>query len=599
MKKEEQKQGLWAIMSPVKFKIRMAMLLASIGAISLILSLLLLSFALTNILQNTPLVVFGFELNLVNTILLLALLTIIAFLSRFGAFAVSHLGAFHLEQILRTKLSLHLAKLPLGYIISNGSGALKKVVQDDVKTLHAFVADSTPMIAKSIVAPITTLIILLVIDYRFALATLSVFILGWITMAVAMKDSKSLRIKYEQSQSNINRAVIEFAQAMPVVRTFDDGTTSFKRYNDALIEFKNNLHHWMSVSAFSAKLGMIILSPLPTLLAVIITAIFLLNFSSLELFAFISALFLSTGMADAMMPLMWLNNHIKKSQTSALKIQEVLSVKALEIAKEPKTINSFDIEFKNVSFKYDNVENYALKDINFKVSSGSVTALVGPSGAGKSTVAKLIPRFWDVSSGAIKIGSIDIKEVSSENLMDTVSFVFQDTFLFQDTIYNNIKMANTNATDEEIINASKAAQIHDFILSLPDGYETLAGDRGANLSGGQKQRITIARAILRNTPIIVLDEATAFADPENEEEIVKALANLTVNKTVIMIAHRLSTIKDSEQIVVFDEGKISEIGKHEDLLNTKGVYSKLWSNYEKASSWNLEKIEDKKGENNE
>ncbi|RBQ32529.1 ABC transporter ATP-binding protein/permease [Arcobacter sp. FW59] len=599
MKKEEQKQGLWAIMSPVKFKIRMAMLLASIGAISLILSLLLLSFALTNILQNTPLVVFGFELNLVNTILLLALLTIIAFLSRFGAFAVSHLGAFHLEQILRTKLSQHLATVPLGYIISNGSGALKKVVQDDVKTLHAFVADSTPMIAKSIVAPITTLVILLVIDYRFALATLSVFILGWITMAVAMKDSKSLRIKYEQSQSNINKAVIEFAQAMPVVRTFDDGTTSFKRYNDALIEFKNNLHHWMSVSAFSAKLGMIILSPLPTLLTVIITAIFLLNFGSLELFAFISALFLSTGMADAMMPLMWLNNHIKKSQTSALKIQEVLSVKALEIAKEPKTINSFDIEFENVSFKYDNVENYALKDINFKVSSGSVTALVGPSGAGKSTVAKLIPRFWDVNSGAIKIGGIDIKEVSSENLMDTVSFVFQDTFLFQDTIYNNIKMANTNATDEEIINASKAAQIHDFILSLPDGYETLAGDRGANLSGGQKQRITIARAILRNSPIIVLDEATAFADPENEEEIVKALANLTVNKTVIMIAHRLSTIKDSDQIVVFDEGKISEIGKHEELLNTKGVYSKLWSNYEKASSWNLEKIEDKKGANNE
>ena len=599
MKKEEQKWGLWTIMSPVKFKIRMAMLLASIGAISLILSLLLLSFALTNILQNTPLVVFGFELNLVNTILLLALLTIIAFLSRFGAFAVSHLGAFHLEQILRTKLSLHLAKLHLGYIISNGSGALKKVVQDDVKTLHAFVADSTPMIAKSIVAPLSTLIILLVIDYRFALATLSVFILGWITMAVAMRDSKSLRIKYEQSQSNINKAVIEFAQAMPVVRTFDDGTTSFKRYNDALIEFKNNLHHWMSVSAFSAKLGMIILSPLPTLLAVIITAIFLLNFGSLELFAFISALFLSTGMADAMMPLMWLNNHIKKSQTSALKIQEVLSVKALEIAKEPKTINSFDIEFENVSFKYDNVENYALKDINFKVPSRSVTALVGPSGAGKSTVAKLIPRFWDVSSGAIKIGGIDIKEVSSENLMDTVSFVFQDTFLFQDTIYNNIKMANTNATDEEIINASKAAQIHDFILSLPDGYETLAGDRGANLSGGQKQRITIARAILRNTPIIVLDEATAFADPENEEEIVKALANLTVNKTVIMIAHRLSTIKDSDQIVVFDEGKISEIGKHDELLEKQGIYSKLWSNYEKASSWNLEKIEDKKGKNNE
>ncbi|MCR8709201.1 ABC transporter ATP-binding protein [Aliarcobacter butzleri] len=596
---KKQKVGLWAIMSPVKFKIRLAMLLASIGAISLISSLLLLSLTLSNILINTPLIIFGIELDLIKTILLLAILTIIAFVSRLAGFIVSHLGAFRLEQILRTNLSQHLATVPLGYIISNGSGTLKKVMQDDVKTLHTFVADSTPMIAKSIVAPISTLIILLIIDYRFALATLSVFILGWITMAFSMRDSKTLRIKYEKSQSNINKAVIEFAQAMPVVRTFDDGTTSFKRYNDALLEYKTNLQHWMNISAFSAKLGMIILSPLPTLIAVLITGIYLLNFGTLELFAFISALFLSTGMADAMMPLMWINNHIKKSQASALRIQEVLEIKSLEIPKETKSIKTYDIEFENISFKYDSVEKYALKNISFKVKEGSVTALVGPSGAGKSTVAKLIPRFWDVTSGEIKIGDVNIKELSSETLMNAVSFVFQDTFLFQDTIYNNIKMANEKATKEDIVNACKAAQIHDFIESLPDGYETLAGDRGTNLSGGQKQRITIARAILRNTPIIVLDEATAFADPENEEEIVKALANLTINKTVIMIAHRLSTIKDSDQIIVFDEGRISEIGKHDELLEKQGIYSKLWSNYEKASSWNLEKIEDKKGKNNE
>jgi ATP-binding cassette subfamily B protein len=369
-------------------------------------------------------------------------------------------------------------------------------------------------------------------------------------MAFAMRDSKTLRIKYEKSQSNINKAVIEFAQAMPVVRTFDEGTTSFKRYNDALLDYKTNLHHWMNVSAFSAKLGMIVLSPLPTLIAVIITAIYLSNFGVLNLFGFICALFLSTGMADSMMPLMWINNHIKKSQASALKIQEVLEIKSLEILKETKSINTYDIEFENVSFKYDSVEKYALKNISFKVTQGSITALVGPSGAGKSTVAKLIPRFWDVNSGAIKIGNVNIKELSTETLMNTVSFVFQDTFLFQDTIYNNIKMANQEATKEDIINACKAAQIHDFIEGLPNGYETLAGDRGTNLSGGQKQRITIARAILRNTPIIILDEATAFTDPENEEEIIKALANLTINKTVIMIAHRLSTIKNSDQIIV-------------------------------------------------
>jgi ATP-binding cassette subfamily B protein IrtA len=586
---KEKKVGLWSIISPVKFRIRIAMFLASIGAISLISSLLLLSFALTNILQNAPLLIFGVELNLINTMLLLAILTIIAFLTRLASFIVSHLAAFHLEQILRTKLSLHLATVPLGYILSNGSGTLKKVMQDDVKTLHTFVADSTPMIAKSIVAPILTLIILLVIDYRFAIATLSVFILGWITMAFTMRDSGVLREKYEQSQSNINKAVIEFAQAMPVVRTFDDGTSSFKRYNNALLDYKENLNHWMNIGAFSAKLGMIILSPLPTLIAVIITAIYLLNLERLELFAFISALFLSTGMADSMMPLMWINNHIKKSQNSALKIQEVLEVKPLLMATDSKEINSFDIEFEKVSFKYNSEENYALKDISFKVMQGSVTALVGPSGAGKSTIAKLIPRFWDTSSGSIKIGGVDIKELSSETLMNTVSFVFQDTFLFQDTIYNNIKMANPSAPKQDIISAAKAAQIHDFIESLPDGYETLAGDRGTNLSGGQKQRITIARAILRDTPIIVLDEATAFTDPENEEEIIKALANLTINKTVIMIAHRLSTIKNSDQIIVFDDGKISEIGKHNKLLEKQGIYKKLWSNYEKAQNWNLEK----------
>ncbi|OCL93923.1 ABC transporter ATP-binding protein [Aliarcobacter thereius] len=593
MKTKKQKQGLWAIIAPVKFEMRVAMLMSSVGALSLIISLTLLSFTLSNLILEESLNIFGIEFSLLNTILLLAVFTVIAFLSKFGSFAISHLGAFRLEQILRTELSQHLAEVPLGYIISNGTGALKKVLQTDVKTLHAFVADSIPMIAKSIVAPITTLVILLIVDYRLAIASLFVLILGFIAMSFAMKDSKELREKYDKSQADINKAVIEFAQAMMVVRTFDDGTSSFKRYNDALIAYKNNLNHWMNISSFSAKLGIIILSPLPTLLAVLITGILLLNFGMLEISSLILALFLSTGMADSLMPLMWLQNHIKKAQASALKIQEVLNIKALPIVENPKNVHSFDIEFKNVSFKYENTTNYALENINFKVPQGSVTALVGKSGAGKSTVAKLIPRFWDTTTGAINIGGIDIKELSSETLMNTVSFVFQDTFLFNDTIYNNIKIANETASKEDIINACKDAQIHDFIETLPNKYETVAGDRGANLSGGQKQRITIARAILRDTPIIVLDEATAFADPENEEEIIKALANLTINKTVIMIAHRLSTIKDSDQIIVFDDGKISEIGEHELLIKNQGIYAELWGNYEKANSWNLEKIENK------
>jgi len=586
---KQQKQGPWAIMSDVKFEIILAMIISGFGTLSLISSLILLAFTLSYLLLGQTLVLFDIKLDLLNTILLLAIFTSLAFLSKFGSFTISHLAAFKLEEILRTKLSQHLANIPLGYIIQHGTGALEKVIQKDVKTLHAFVADSTPMIAKSIVAPITTLIILLVIDYTLALASLFVLLLGFVAMSFAMKDEEGLRAKYDKSQANINKCVIEFAQAMMVVRTFDDGTTSFKRYNDALISFKKNLNAWMNTSAFPSNLGMLILSPLPTLLVVLISAIILLHFSCLEISSLIIALFLSTGMADSLMPIMWLNSHIRKSKVSALKIQELLNVKPLKIAKNPKNISSFDIEFKNVSFKYDNVNKYALKDINFKVQQGSITALVGKSGAGKSTIAKLIPRFWDTTKGSINIGKVDIKELSSKTLMNTVSFVFQDTFLFNDTIYNNIKIANEQATKDDIINACKKAQIHDFIESLPNKYDTKASERGANFSGGQKQRITIARAILRDTPIIVLDEATAFADPENEEEIIKALANLSINKTVIMIAHRLSTIKNADQIVVFDEGKISQIGKHDELLAKDGIYAKLWANYEKASSWNLEK----------
>ncbi|MFY9073836.1 ABC transporter ATP-binding protein [Malaciobacter mytili] len=584
---KQKKYGLWVIMKPVMFKIQIAMLLSAFAALSLIATLIVLSLTLSNIMQGTALEIFGIKLNLFNTIVLLAIMTTIAFLSRFYAFVVSHLAAFRLEQILRTNLAQHLAEVPLGYIISNGSGALKKVIQNDVKALHTFVADSTPMIAKSIVAPITTLIVLLVIDYRLAFASISILILGFIAMAYAMRDSEELRKKYDQSQNDINKAVIEFTQAMMVVRTFDDGTSSFKRYNKALLSYKENLNNWMKISATPAKLGMIILSPLPTLLAVLVTGIILLNSSQIGLFALITALFLSTGMADAMMPIMWLQNFIKKSQASALKIQEILDIPTLSISNKPQIPKDFYMEFKKVSFKYDNVETYALKDINLKIPNGSVTALVGPSGAGKSTIAKLIPRFWDVTSGEITIGGVNIKDINPEVLMNTISFVFQDTFLFQDTIYNNIKIANPKASKEEIINAARLAQIHDFIETLPKGYETKAGDRGANLSGGQKQRITIARAILRDTPIVVLDEATAFADPENEEEIVKALANLTSNKTVIMIAHRLSTIKDADQIIVFDKGKIVESGKHKELLQNNKIYKKLWNNYKKATKWNL------------
>ena len=586
--KQIQKKGLWSILKPVNFEIYTAMILSSIGAISLILSLSLLAFTLSNIFMDTPIEILGFKLDLFNTIVILAILNIISFSTKSLSFTISHLGAYKLEQILRTDLSLHLAKVPMGYITTTGSGALKKVIQNDVLELHTFVADTTPLIAKSIIAPILTFAILVYVDYRLALASIFVMLIGIIPISYIMKDATYNRKLYQEAQAKVNNAVIEFAQAMPIVRTFDDGSSSFKRYNNSLYNFRDKLNKWMEQNTLAAKLGILILSPLPTLFIVIVTSVYLLHNGTLEFSSFVLALFLSTGMADALSPIMWLNDFIRKSQASALRIFELLEIKPLAQVQKSKTPKNHDLVFENVSFSYDGSEKKALKNISFKVASGSITALVGPSGAGKSTVAKLIPRFWDVSEGSIKIGEVNIKDISNEDLMDLVSFVFQDTFLFADTIFNNIKMANPNATDEQVKDAARAAQIHEFIQSLPNGYETKAGDRGANLSGGQKQRITIARAILRDNPIVVLDEATAFADPENEEEIIKALANLMENKTVIVIAHRLSTIKDVDQIVVIDKGELIEKGKHDELLKNKKIYHQLWSDYLKVGQWNME-----------
>lgn len=585
-----QKRGLWAIMAPVNSYIRWAMAVSALGGILSVVGFVFLAYVIGLIMGGT-IHLFGFELGFKEALILLALITIFSFLAKFYSFVISHLGAFKLEQILRTEITTHLAQIPLGHIITLGTGAIKKVLLDDVKNLHAFVADTTPMMAKAIVAPIASMVALFVIDYRLGLVAIAILLVGAVLMKFVMKDSVMHRQNYEQSQSEINKAVIEFVQAMPVVRTFDDGTTSFKRYNDALAKYRTNLKTWFGSTSTSARIAMTILSPMPTLLAVTITGLFFLMDGTLEFSPFIAALLVSTGMADALMPLMWMSNFVKKSSAAAIRIQEIMDIPVLHISKAHKKIEATDIVFENVDFRYNEKDNYALKNINFEVKSNTVTALVGPSGAGKSTVAKLIPRFWDVTKGSIKIGGVDIKDVDSQSLMDTVSFVFQDTFLFNDTLANNIKMANPTASDEDMIEACKAAQIHDFILSLPNGYEAMAGDRGTNLSGGQKQRITIARAILRNTPIVVLDEATAFADPENEEEIIKALANLMKNKTVIVIAHRLSTIKDVDQIVVFDQGEVKEKGKHQDLLTVEnGIYTKLWSNYEKAQNWDIHHI---------
>ncbi|WP_321494054.1 ABC transporter ATP-binding protein [uncultured Desulfobacter sp.] len=579
---------LWRIIRPVNKYIYSAMGLAALGSMATIVTLLMLSLTVAVLIKGTQgLLFYGISWTITTALAGVGVFGVLAFCLTMAGFGVSHLGAFYLEEDLRTRLSKHLAQLPLGFIITTGTGALKKVMLEDVKNLHVFVADSTPTFGRGYTAPLVTLVLLFVIDWRLACIALGVMLMGMFVMCIAMRDMKTMQEKYENSQGRINAAVIEFIQAMPVVRTFDDGTSSFKRYLKALDRYRQVYIEWIKISGTPARTALVLLAPLPTILAVLAGGIYFVNAGTLSLPSLIAVLFLSTGMVDAFMQLMWLNNFLRKSKAAANRIEALLSIPAMPVAEKPFTPENMTICFDNVDFRYETRKENALTDVNFVVEPGTTTALVGPSGAGKSTVAKLLPRFWDVTGGRITIGGIDIRQMDNEDLMNTVTFVFQDTYLFHDTLGNNIRMAKPDATDEMVIAASQAAQIHDFIASLPNGYDTLAGDRGTRLSGGQRQRITIARAILRDAPVVVLDEATAFADPESEEEIIKAIACLTKNKTVITIAHRLSTITHVDQILVFDKGRIVEQGTHGALLSNNGLYARLWANYEAAQLWNL------------
>jgi ATP-binding cassette, subfamily B, bacterial IrtA/YbtP len=581
---------LWRIMKPVNRYIYSAMGLSALGSTATIGMLLMLSLVLAVLLAGGEGLHFmGISWTVTGALTGVGIFGALSFFLTLLGFGISHLGAFYLEENLRTRLSKHLAQLPLGCVITTGTGALKKVFLEDVKNLHSFVADSTPTIGRGYTAPLITAVALLIIDWRLALIAVGILVVGMVVMSFAMRDSKAMQKHYEESREKVNAAVIEFIQAMAVVRTFDDGTSTFKRYHKALDFFREMYVKWAKKSSGPARIAMVLLAPLPTVLAVVAGGIIFMKAGTLSLPQLIAALFLSTGMVDAFMPIMWLNNFLRKSKSSANRIEEVLAVPAMPVPEKGRMPRETTIRFDNVSFRYENREEDTLAEVNFSVTPESTTALVGPSGAGKSTVAKLLPRFWDVTGGAITIGSIDIRHITSEELMSCFAVVFQDVYLFDESIIENIRMAKADATDEEVIEAAKAACCHEFIERLPNGYETGVGDIGGSLSGGERQRISIARAILKDAPIVILDEPTAALDTESEVAVQTAIDTLVKDKTIIVIAHRLSTIAGADHILVIDDGALVEQGTHASLLEMQGRYNDLWQAQLRSKKWHFSK----------
>lgn len=573
--------GIWGIMAPVKGRIAGAITLSVLSTITGLGSLLAVPPLAAELLSEspTPTLIWRWLFTAVG-------LVVIAFTTRIFAFNVSHLAAFKLEVILRTALTEHLAQVPLGYVITTGSGAIKKLVQDDVQSLHAFVADSTPLIGQAYTVPVLSLVAMFVADWRLGLVTLAVLPVGMIFVQLALKDYAEQRDEYDRANEQINGVIIEFVQGMQVVRTFDDGSSSFARFQDSLNIFTQKLRDWNIKTQLSGRLGSLLFEPLPTLFLVLGTGAWLMMQGSLGLPRFLVFLLLAPRLCGGFKPIFTLSYFINQANAGALRISAVLAEPVLPEPEQPEQPRDASITFNNVTFAYGEGRP-ALQNVSLTMSPGTVTALVGPSGAGKTTLARLIPRFWDVTEGSIKIGHVDVRQMTSETLMSWVSFVFQDTFLLHDTICDNIKLGRPNATDEEVEAAAKAAQAHEFILTLPDGYDTIAGERGARLSGGQRQRITIARAILQDNPIVVLDEATAFADPENAALIQAAIAALTQNKTLIVVAHRLPSIVNADQIVVLNQGCLVELGRHDELTTANGVYARLWLRHQEAQDWEL------------
>lgn len=510
----------------------------------------------------------------------------------FLAIFCSHLAAFGTLYELKVKFAEHITKIPLGYHLTIGSGRLRKIMDENIESVEGFIAHQFPDFVASVTAPIVMVILLFAIDWRFGIASLVGIILAFIVQFMgygsgAMKENMG---KYQIALEDMNNASVEYVRGMPVVKAFNQTANSFEQLKHAISQYtewvlKFSLGWQNCMPAFTTIINNIYLVLIPVGILIGTNAVNQKEF----LMTFIFYLLFVPAVAGILNKIMYVSESFMQINGNVARMDEIFNIPVLKDTQISKTFDNDNVTFDNVSFSYTGKENeLAIKNVSFEAKQGEITAIVGLSGGGKSTIANLISRFWDVTSGSIKIGNVDVREVGTNDLMKHISFVFQDIFLFKQSIFDNIRMGNPNATKEQVISASKAAQCHDFISKLPNGYDTVVGTQGIHLSGGERQRIAIARAIIKDAPIIVLDEATAFSDPENEYLIQKAFEKLMQDKTVIMIAHRLSTIRNANKIIVMENGRLIESGKHNDLIQKNGRYAEMWKHYTEVIDWKVQ-----------
>ncbi len=518
---------------------------------------------------------------------------VVGILVYFAALMCTHLAAFRTASNIRKQGMAHLMEAPLGFFDSNASGLLRNRLDGAASETETLLAHNLADIVGSIVMFVGMIVLMFVFDWRMGASCLLAAVVSMAAMFTMMGGKNAqLMHEYQAAQDYMSKAGTEYVRGIPVVKVFQQTVYSFKAFKDAIEDYSQKAEHYainvcrvpQSVNLTATEGAFIFLVPAAVLIAPGALkdgnfAGFVTNFAFYAVFSAI----VSTALAR----IMFATNGIMLASSAIKRINQVMGAPTLKVTDNPKEPKDNSIEFKDVSFTYEGADIPAIDHVSFRVEPGQTVALVGPSGGGKTTAASLIPRFWDVTSGAVYVGGVDVREMDPRVLMDRIAFVFQNNRLFKASIFENVRAAKPGATREEVQRALDAAQCGDILAKLPNGMDTVIGTAGVYLSGGEQQRVALARAILKDAPIVILDEATAFADPENEVLIQKAFATLTKGKTVIMIAHRLSTVVSADKIIVLDEGKTVEEGSHETLKQKNGMYSHMWADYNQAVNWRI------------
>lgn len=519
-------------------------------------------------------------------------LAICGFIFYAAALLFSHLAAFHTAKNMQSLILHHLSDLPLGFFSQNSSGKIRKIINENTSQTENFLAHQLPDMAGSAVTAVTMLIMLLFFDWRLGGLCVVLLVAGFaVQMLMTNEKSMFYMRQYQDASEQMNNEAVEYVRGIPVVKVFQQTIYSFKSFYAAIMHYKDNVTEYaLSCQGPMVAFNVIINASFAVLIPAGILLIRPENYKSFLLDLVFYMMFTS-GSAGILNKILFSGTYRMMAEEAVRRIDLLLDevpVKETILAQIPE---HNDVEFKNVTFTYPGSEFPALSHLNLHVQEGKTVALVGKSGSGKTTAATLIPRFWDPQEGVVCIGGVPVTEVAKKDLMNRIAFVFQDTRLLKASILENMRAARPDATREQVLNALHNAQCDDIIEKFPKGIDTILGTKGIYLSGGEKQHIALARAILKDAPIILLDEATAFADPENEYKIQRAFEHLTRGKTVLMIAHRLPAIQNADEILVLNKGTVVECGTHNDLMAQRGIYANMWKDYQTSIAWNIGKEE--------